>query len=322
LVILNNPAFISYASNPTSFGTITSKFVPTSPGNSGLPITESGDVCANPGYAYWSITANGLSGSTYSLNLYANGFFGVGDYTSLHIFRRSASGSPFALRGSHAAGTGSNAAPVANRTLLNVFGHFGIFSGSANPLPVKLLYFNAKPSDKRVKLSWATASELNNAYFTIERSDDAQEFVELFSKPGAGNTTYAMYYVDVDENPLPGNSYYRLKQTDYDGHFTYSDIKAVKFNSEIEEETEVKINSIFPNPFTDHFMVSFNMKSNGVVDFQLISSEGKVVFQDYVLTGDGNNFYEFTDHWGMKSGIYFANIIYNDKKVVQKIIKK
>ena len=317
-----NPAVISYATNPTTFGTITSKFVPTSPGISGLPITESGDICINAGYAYWSLMANNLSGSTFTLNLYATGFWGITDYTKLHIFRRPSAGSPFALKGTYVLGTGSIIAPIANRSVLNVFGHFGIFSGSSNALPIELIYFNTKLNDNHVNLSWSTASELNNDYFTVERSTDGSHFEELHRKQGAGNSTSTLNYTDVDENPLQSYSYYRLKQTDYDGHFTYSEIKTVKNNSKDNEDANLKIISVAPNPFGERFTCSFTLKTVTNVELQLFNSSGQIAYKDMIIPHDGMNQYDFTDEKGLAPGIYFLNLIYNDQKVTQKIIKK
>src|SRR6185436_3568977 len=116
--------------------------------------------------------------------------------------------------------------------------------------PIELIYFDAKLAEGHVELSWATATELNNDFFTVERSADGTHFEEVLRKPGAGNSTVTLYYSDFDEMPLHGYSYYRLKQTDYDGHYTYSEIKTVKEKGgDDDKEAELKITSIGPNPF-------------------------------------------------------------------------
>src|SRR5690606_16141183 len=89
------------------------------------------------------------------------------------------------------------------------------------PLPVQLLDFNARAEDSEVHLTWTTLTEINNDYFTIERSADGKDWEELVAVPGSGNTNTVRRYSWDDRKPLLGRSYYRLKQTDFDGTFTY-----------------------------------------------------------------------------------------------------
>ncbi len=91
-------------------------------------------------------------------------------------------------------------------------------------LPIELIDFQAvADQDKRlVRLQWTTATETNNEVFTIEKSVDSQDWEEALSVPGAGNSTQRIDYQAIDEKPYPGLSYYRLKQTDFDGEHTYS----------------------------------------------------------------------------------------------------
>jgi len=100
-----------------------------------------------------------------------------------------------------------------------------------NPLPIELMYFLARPDGSLVKLDWATASELNNDRFTVERSADGITFQPVLARPGAGNSSSVIEYTDHDRAPLPGVSYYRLRQTDIDGVSTVSPIVAVRFDA-------------------------------------------------------------------------------------------
>jgi len=111
------------------------------------------------------------------------------------------------------------------------FNTYGAWTLAAitSPLPVKLLSFSAKPNGEQVDLDWSTATEINNDYFTIERSYDGVEFSDLKQEKGAGNSNVILNYSAIDERPLPGISYYRLKQTDFDRQFSYSEVVAVKF---------------------------------------------------------------------------------------------
>lgn len=102
-----------------------------------------------------------------------------------------------------------------------------------HPLPIQLLSFTATANyaEQAVDLQWITASEINNAFYTIERSANAQQFQPVLNRPGAGNSNTVINYTDVDINPLQGLSYYRLKQTDFNGTSSYSEIVPVIFSS-------------------------------------------------------------------------------------------
>lgn len=112
-------------------------------------------------------------------------------------------------------------------------------------LPIELVYFSAKAKRRHVVLEWQTASEIHNDYFTIERSIDALEWDVVREVQGAGNSASHLNYKAIDKKPYPGISYYRLKQTDFDGQYEYSDIVSVQVKL-----TNPKISS-YPNPTRD-----------------------------------------------------------------------
>ncbi len=95
-------------------------------------------------------------------------------------------------------------------------------------LPVELLYFRAAYNGKHVVLKWATVSEKDNSHFIVERSSNGVSFEEVTTLKGKGNSYSLHTYQSVDTKPYSGITYYRLKQTDWDGTFTYSDIVAVE----------------------------------------------------------------------------------------------
>ncbi|MCX6291213.1 MAG: T9SS type A sorting domain-containing protein [Bacteroidetes bacterium] len=210
------------------------------------------------------------------------------------------------------AGTGTVTA-----TGINAWGDF-VISSSSSPLPIKLLYFHADLNNHKVDLSWATASETNNDYFDIERSADGMNFVELLRKAGAGNTTTNRYYEDTDGSPMEGKSYYRLKQTDYDGHYTYSPIRFV--NNKNEKEG-FRVESIGPNPFTEEFSIHFSLDNASEVNITMIGLSGQVFHTENFQGTAGINTYRFTDNQGLPKGTYIVNLVCNDQKITQKIIK-
>lgn len=184
------------------------------------------------------------------------------------------------------------------------FNAFTLASSSPiNPLPVELLFFDAKLNNERkVDLIWQTASEHNNDYFSIERSQDGENFEVITIVPGAGNSNDLLSYLSKDENPFPGISYYRLKQTDYDGDFEYSPIKVVQLLKE-------GIVSIYPNPSSSG-VVNFSSAS-AIGNLKVFSSDGKMVFNENV---------ENTVNLQLQSGVYHAVFNQNGESVSQKIV--
>ncbi len=278
-------------------------------------------------YGYWTLTPNStMSGGNYSVTLKEKGHTNSASTAAAYcVLKRANITSSWQSLGTHTNSTQSESGGTvtAVRSGLSSFSHFGIGRGGG-ALPIELIYFKAKlNSEKQVDLTWATASEINNDHFTVERSSDGSQFEELLRKPGAGNSTNTLHYSDVDESPLNGYSYYRLKQTDYDGRYTYSEIQTVKqkASGDDPDESELKITSVFPNPFNEKFTVSFMLKTSALVEIQLYNSSGQMVFKDKVNSNDGMNQYDFVDQMGLTKGMYFLNLIYNDQKQVQKIIK-
>lgn len=110
------------------------------------------------------------------------------------------------------------------------------------PLPVELLSFTAKTTilDK-VELNWQTASEINNEFFTLEHSVDGNSWYEIVDIPGAGSSSILLEYSYSHSNPSKGVNFYRLKQTDFDGQYEYSQIRQVSFNGSLSSARNVRI---------------------------------------------------------------------------------
>jgi len=101
------------------------------------------------------------------------------------------------------------------------------------PLPIELLYFKTNVNSvNQVVLNWATASETNSYFFTIEKSINGFEFEEVTQIGGGGNSSSLIEYIYKYNTPDIGTSYYRLKQTDYDGKFKYSNVSSITIDSD------------------------------------------------------------------------------------------
>ncbi|MBY0434866.1 MAG: T9SS type A sorting domain-containing protein [Cyclobacteriaceae bacterium] len=109
------------------------------------------------------------------------------------------------------------------------------------PLPIQLTNFEANLLSDKVELKWRTESELNNSLFTVQRTGDGESFSDVTSVTGGGTTTTPKAYSTFDYEVLPGKWYYRLKQTDYDGKFTFSKLVAVDVPTALAW-------GVFPNP--------------------------------------------------------------------------
>lgn len=136
------------------------------------------------------------------------------------------------------------------------------------PLPVELLAFEARVVTlDGVELTWSTGSELNNAFFAVERSRDGRSFEEIATVIGEGSTLVRNDYALVDQAPLTGTSYYRLKQVDTDGTFTYSEVRAVTLGS-----TEVL--EVYPNPAGDHVR-AVGLGPEGITGAEMFNAAGE-----------------------------------------------
>ncbi|MGB0934004.1 MAG: T9SS type A sorting domain-containing protein [Lishizhenia sp.] len=145
----------------------------------------------------------------------------------------------------------------------------GTANSSQTPLPIELISFTAKPiNNSYVQLNWETASEYNNDYFTIERSRNGIEWEEIEVINSLGNSHTLSTYSVFDKAPLQGISYYRLKQTDFNGQFEYSEIKNV--NMERFDNSEIVI---YPNPINNQVTVIAN--ANELNELAIYDTFGK-----------------------------------------------
>lgn len=204
-----------------------------------------------------------------------------------------------------------------NYTLANQAFRFTSNCGAACIiLPVKLMSFTAKAMDNYNVLDWQTATEVNNDYFVVESSTDMINFKEIGRVDGAGNSNAVLSYQFVDYTSFEKVIYYRLKQVDFDGVYTFSDIVAVKKTNEGEA-------NIYPNPATEVLFLDINSKEEALYTVRYVNVLGAIV-QEKIIVGAGSNTYQLTEFKQLNSGIYFVQLINDNNEVIkyQKIVKE
>ena len=205
----------------------------------------------------------------------------------------------------------------------------GVYEKGNGPLPVELLFFKAICEKEAVNLYWATASETNNDFFTIERAIEENGILESWVVvgiiDGAGTINMLKNYNFIDKDIDLANQssqvyYYRLKQTDFDGKYQYSNIITVKCDSDNMPEI-----TVFPNPVSDsQFFVFVNgVQKNNNIEITITDIAGKKVFSDNYLNTANSCLLPVKTKEELKAGIYFVIVqTENSKKMVSKLIVK
>lgn len=199
---------------------------------------------------------------------------------------------------------------------LTSFSEFGIGDGEGSSLPITLLSFDAKylANKAATHLTWATAIEINNDYFHIERSFDGVNFELVAEVDGAGNSTSEIKYETYDENPPLGLIYYRLKQVDFDGTVTYSELVSVVVSS--VRNTSVKL---YPNPTKNfvHLIVETESKNISVI---LMNINGAVIGMYEAENPGGTINLDLSLDDSLPSGEYFVRVSTDTEAMIEKLI--
>lgn len=198
--------------------------------------------------------------------------------------------------------------------------YYTLGSTESAALPVTLVAFTAtNDNDERVIINWTSAEETGNAYYSIERSDDASDFENIGSIPGAGNSQDALEYTFTDKSPITGNSYYRLRQTDFNGKSTTTEV--LRVNIDVPSISDFRL---YPNPVKSGERVNLRYHSNREekLTAQFISSQGKLIkTSEHELLTDSHNLSLSTS--GFSPGIYLIKVsVMNGKTTTLKLIVK
>lgn len=148
------------------------------------------------------------------------------------------------------------------------------------PLPVELVSFDARHNNGKVLLNWVTASEKNNDYFSIERSADGDRFYEIGTISGNGNSNEDLIYKYSDDHPNIGLNYYRLKQVDFDGMISFSDIKVIQLKS---NENSFNIQNTLAS---NRLKITLQSEHNAKIPVTIFNLQGQPIIQKYLSNGD------------------------------------
>jgi hypothetical protein len=262
---------------------------------------------------YWLIEPVGITNPGYNIQFSYATVDAVGPENTLYPAKHNAGGWQTPTGSGSLAQIGTGSVNTGLRTFTwNGLIDFSEFTGlgDGSPLPVELLDFTAEPENEAVLLNWTTASETNNAWFEVERSLDAIHFEIVLKQAGAGNSSLIRNYQDIDKSPFTGVSYYRLKQVDFNGDYSYSQIVPVNFDL-----NKLALTSAYSGQ-GNNLIVTFN-RAVEEPQFSLFDLSGKLVAV-HNETSNGNQFTLPMDV--LQKGIYLLDIKVGDLRFISKVI--
>ncbi|MEP6747494.1 MAG: T9SS type A sorting domain-containing protein [Bacteroidota bacterium] len=171
-------------------------------------------------------------------------------------------------------------------------------AGSTSALPVKLISFTAQLVNRQTKLQWITTQEINSSYFDVQRSPDGTTFNKILNVPAQGNSNLQSAYNATDLNPANGIDYYRLKEVDKDGTFSFSPVVYVKLN-------DGATYSVFPNPASAISYLNINLPAAKRAAIGLYDVNGRMLQEKAAVQLNAGNNQVPWDISGLAKGIYF-----------------
>lgn len=184
-------------------------------------------------------------------------------------------------------------------------------------LPIELTVFSADCNGSYAKILWTTATERNNDYFVLERSDDAISFDEIARLAGAGSSINQIDYTYIDNNVHRGDIFYRLVQVDYDGTRSVSEIIAVNCAIDADGEPEM---AVYPNPFANDLTLHFENFGDRVALVEVYDMLGRMLVSRKVACSQ--NDYEFVlPLGGLPDGAYNVRVSAEDVVINRQVVK-
>lgn len=191
----------------------------------------------------------------------------------------------------------------------SLFGAWTI-SATLSPLPLSWIDFSAKKIGNVAELNWFTSNEINNDYFTIQKSNNGSQFTDEATLDAKEITSGIHSYTYTDLNPYNGKNYYRIKQTDFNGMSSFTNTKCVSMETTL---SPIQIH-LYNNT------VYFNTNKNDLTGATVLISDvsGKIVYNEKI-TGDSLH-QKAIDVQGFSSGLYIITIITNSETISSKIV--
>ena len=181
--------------------------------------------------------------------------------------------------------------------------------------PVKFIYINAETENSATTINWATASEINNNYFIVQKSTDGVHFTNIDTLAGAGNSSTIRTYSYIDPHSNNGTTYYRVEQVDYNKDFTFSDIVTVSSKNTLQVK-------IYPVPVKsgDDLTIDFISQGKQAITLSVTDVVGKTLAIYLKNAEKGANAFTLpTAH--LPQGIYLVELLsQNGEKTVQRIV--
>lgn len=206
---------------------------------------------------------------------------------------------------------GSNAAgphTVTGSATFNEFSPYVLVS-FPNPLPVQWLSLSADCDRGDVTIHWSTASEQNADYFTVERSLDGTNFSAITTKPAAGNSNTIQYYSAVDTDPYSGTSFYRVKETDFNGAYIYSG--TITVNGCAGDDVIIYGED-------GGAVVNINASADGQYNIEMYNVLGQKITGQLANVTAGNNQIKLSPN-NVASAIYVVKVFNNNNAVTKKV---
>jgi hypothetical protein len=182
--------------------------------------------------------------------------------------------------------------------------------GNEVPLPIELLSFTVNCYNQNTVIAWSTASENNNDYFTIEHSADAANWMIIKTVDGAGNSSTVKNYSFTDSITNNMVSYFRLKQTDFDGKFKYSKVITIR---NCKENSAPNSLVVYPNPAGGIINFLFNGDIGQVRSIEVFNVLGERVYYS-------GRYQSSIDLTNKSAGMYYVHFNLSTKTITAKII--
>ena len=318
-----------YTGEVTDYPYVSVAFVPGSPGSVIAPAVQNGRECgAQAGFVnvsgpgQWDVkgVGTGTTPGTYDLHL----TLPAGTYTpcnncSYTLLTRADlnPSTPWQLSGQPNC-LGDNSTPNnLIRLGMTTFSGKGVGStADDDPFPIELIALTATPESNSIRLNWSTGSERNNRGFEVQRSENMVNYDVLGFVIGAGNTNKQQNYLFADREVARNKRYfYRLRQVDFDGTFSFSPtVEAV-----ITGESGVEV-ALYPNPTSGNVGLSLNLREGGLAEVRILNNLGQVVSSQQLEMTAGQNYHQLNTQ-SLTAGTYQVQVQIAGEMVTQRLVK-